>query len=258
MTSPCSWRDLPGGEQVLAAVLDPLHRRTDLRRREHQAHLLALHHDLLAEPAAGVAHDDADAVLGHPEQAGAEEAHLVRRLRRRVDRELAGRARPVDDQAAPFHRHRRVRLLVDRLAHDVGGRREHVVECGGGQAGDLADDVRAVALVHERVGVLGRRVVDDRRQRLVVDVDELGRVLGEIAALGDHERDRVADEADLALGERRARRLRAPRPDRRVPLLLHAGVQVGGGEHEPHARRGERRRRVDPADRGRANGLRTK
>ena len=91
---------LARGEQVLAPVLDPLQRRADLRRREHQAHLVALDHDLLAEAAAGVAHHDPDAVLRHAEQARAEEPHLVRRLRRRVDRELAGRARVVDDQAA--------------------------------------------------------------------------------------------------------------------------------------------------------------
>ena len=69
---------LAGGEQVLAAVLDPLHRCPDLRRGEHQAHLVALDHDLLPEAATGVAHHDPDAVLGHPEQAGAEETHLVR------------------------------------------------------------------------------------------------------------------------------------------------------------------------------------
>ena len=56
-------------------------------------------------------------------------------------------------------------------------------------------------------------VVDDGRQRLVVDVDELGRVLGEVERLGDDERDGVADETHLVVGERRARRLRA-RPDR--------------------------------------------
>ena len=60
---------LPGCEQVLAPVLDPLQRRADLGRREHQAHLVALHQHLLAEPAAGVAHDDADPVLGDSEQA---------------------------------------------------------------------------------------------------------------------------------------------------------------------------------------------
>ena len=33
---------LPGGEQVLAPVLDPLQRRAELRRGEHDAHVLAL------------------------------------------------------------------------------------------------------------------------------------------------------------------------------------------------------------------------
>ena len=44
----------------------------------------------------------------------------------------------------------RVRLLVDRLADHVRGGGEHLLERGGGQAGHLADQVRAVALVHER------------------------------------------------------------------------------------------------------------
>ena len=112
---------LARGEEVLAPVLDPLQRRTDLARREHDAHLVALHHDLLAEAATRVAHDDADAVLGEAEQPRAEQPHLVRRLRRGVDRELARRARIVDEQAAAFHRRGRVRLLVDRLGHDVRG-----------------------------------------------------------------------------------------------------------------------------------------
>ena len=160
---------------------------------------------------------------GMPEQAGAEQAHLVRRLRRRVDRELAGRAATS---------RRPGRAPPSAPARTPAGRSSRVTTCAAdantsssaaaGRPASSADDVGAVALVHERVGVLGRRVVDDRRERLVVDVDQLGRVLGEVAALGDHERDRVADEADLALGQRRARRLRAPRADRRVPLLLHA------------------------------------
>ena len=77
-----------------------------------------------------------------------------------------------------------------------------------------------MGLVHELRRRLGSAVVDDGRQRLVVDLDELGRVLGEVAVVGDDQRDRVADEAHLVLGQRRTRRLRTPRPDRRVPLLL--------------------------------------
>ena len=65
--------------------------------------------------------------------------------------------------------------------------------------------------------VLGgpRRVHPDHgRQRLVVDHDPLGRVLGQVAVLGDDHHDRLADVVDLAgrkrvpgpaVGQRRVR-----------------------------------------------------
>ena len=40
---------LAGGKQVLAPIFDPFHGAATLRRREHQAHLVALHHDLLTK-----------------------------------------------------------------------------------------------------------------------------------------------------------------------------------------------------------------
>ena len=123
------------GEQILAPVLHPLHRCADRRTREHQTHLVALDHDLLPEPTARVAHHDADAFLGHPEQAGAEQPHLVGRLRRRVDRQVAGRLRVVDDEAAPFHRNGSAGLLMDRLAHDVSSGGEYLVEGRSRQGG---------------------------------------------------------------------------------------------------------------------------
>ena len=43
--------------------------------------------------------------------------------------------------------------------------------------------------------------VDDRRQRLVLDVDQLERVAGGVAVLGDDERDLLALEAHLVGGE---------------------------------------------------------
>ena len=236
---------LPRGEQVLAPVLDPLHRRPDQRRREHQAHLVPLDQDLLPEATAGVAHHDPDVVLGHPEQARTEQPHVVRRLRGRVDREIARRARVVDDQGACFDRRRGAGLLIDRRGRHVRGRSEHVVERGLGQPRELADDVRTVLLVDEHGCVLGLGVVDDCRQRFVVDLDQIGGVLRERAARGDHKRDGVTDETNLALGKRRAWCLGAQRSDRRVPLLLDPGVQIGRGVHRVHAgqrERGGRRR----------------
>ena len=57
-----------------------------------------------------------------------------------------------------------------------------------------ARDVAGVGVVHQHVGGLRAGEVDDRGQRLVVDVDQFERVLGDVAALGDDERHRVADE----------------------------------------------------------------
>ena len=64
------------------------------------------------------------------------------------------------------------------------------------------DDV-AVELAPHRRGV--RRAlahVGDERQRLVVDRDQRGGVLGDVAVVRDHHRHRLADIGDLAVGER--------------------------------------------------------
>ena len=87
-------------------------------------------------------------------------------------------------------------------------------------------------------------------QRLVVDVDQFDRVLGEVAALGDDQRNRVADELGLALGQRRPRSVRDVLARDGVPGLLDVGVEVGGGEHRVHAGQRQRRRGVDAVDPG--------
>ena len=98
------------------------------------------------------------------------------------------------------------------------------------------------------VEALGGRIVDDGHQALDVDDHELGRVLGDVAVLGDDERDGIAHEPHLILRERRARDLGDVRTDRRVPLLLDAGVQVGRHEHGMHPGEGDRLARVDRLD----------
>ena len=111
-----------------------------------------------------------------------------------------------------------------------------------------------MALVHKCLRALGLRVVDDGWQRLVVDVDQLGRVFGEVEALGDHQRDRITDEAHLVFGQRWAGRLGTVRPDRSVPLLLDVRVEVGSGEHPAHPGQRERRGHLDAPDGGAGEG----
>ncbi len=84
----------------------------------------------------------------------------------------------------------------------------------------------------------------DGRQRLVVDEDQLGRVLGDVAALGDDDGDRLADVAHLVLGQRHLRaRVEDQVLDGRRRDQQRAGLpvvaQVGGsvdGHHAGHVR----------------------
>ena len=53
--------------------------------------------------------------------------------------------------------------------------------------------------------------VDDRGQQLVLDVDQLERVAGRVAVVGDHERDLLALEAHLVGGQHGLRVVRERR-----------------------------------------------
>ncbi len=80
--------------------------------------------------------------------------------------------------------------------------------------------------------------VDDRRERLVVDEDSLGAVLGRRLRLADDERDRLAREDDLVAGERLGGSVRSGGRDR----------EIGRREHGDDSGEGERRAPVDPAN----------
>ena len=108
--------------------------------------------------------------------------------------------------------------LVD--LHDPVGLGERGVEVAP-LVDALPHEVRAgVVVEHRRVGVLRLARVDERVERLVVDLDELGRVARELARLGDDGDDRLADVAHLADRERvvldvsRRARSRSGRTDR--------------------------------------------
>ncbi len=187
-------------------------------------------------------------MLGHAEQSCAKGAYLVRCLGGGPDRDLLARCRPLDHDAPRLHRHCRVGLLVDVLAHNVRSGGEHLLERGRRSARNRTDDIGRVLRMHELTRALGSEVVDHRRERLVVDVYQVGGILGDVAVSGDDESDRVADEAHLPIGERGQGCRRRPAPHHRVPLLAHAAVEVGGREYGVHAGERERRRGVDPND----------
>ena len=90
--------------------------------------------------------------------------------------------------------------------------------------GGAAGDVRIGVVVDERRARLCRsHEIDRRRLGHVVGRDQVQRVLGEIAAVGDHQRHRLADETHLA----RCQRLMGARMDEAGVFVEQRHGRVG-------------------------------
>ncbi len=214
--------------------------------------LLGVDVELGAEAAADVGRDHADLVLGGRGDQRDHQPQDVGDLRRRVERHLAGRGDRVGDDAARFHRRGDEPLLqVLALDHDLG--------VGEGLLEGLLRrhrEVEVEALVVAQVGVdevgalgHGGLHVDDRRERLVVDLDVLERIGGLVAVAADHHRDAVADVARRVHRQRHVRRVlhvRRDRPGARQRAVLP--LQVRAGERRDHAGLRERSGHVDARD----------
>jgi hypothetical protein len=107
-----------------------------------------------------------------------------------------------------------------------------------------------------RARLLRGRGIGHRRQDVIVDHDFFGSVARLRECLCDHDRERIADMADLAVRQRRMRRhfhrravfgVDHPAADQIADLV---GGKFGAGEDREHARRLGCRRDVDRLDRG--------
>ena len=226
-----------------------------LGAEQHQRHLV-VDGGLHAEAAADVAADDANLAVRHFEhvlrQLGLEH---VRALQGGVDRVAALDRLEEADAAARLHGRRRHPVDDEAMFDDVSGARER----GVGRllvALDLdeADVVGAVLPDKWHAGFDGVAGGDDGRQRLVIDLDQLGGVDRLVIGLGDDESDVVADHAHPILDQCRVAR---PIAGSAVAALEPAGngqvaearlLVVGAGQYREHAGRGYSLRRVDCAD----------
>ena len=162
----------------------------------------------------------------------------------------SGLASHLRDHPARLHRHRRAAVIVKAAAdHAIGARHapRRSPPCAGAPGRR-----RCRARRRGPCGEPGASAARDRRRRAAARVDDdIGqRVLGEVAALGDHQRQRLADVPRLVLGERHLGALveddaldRRRRHQQRSRLPIVA--EIVGGVDGDHAFASPRRRDVD-------------
>ena len=127
---------------------------------------------------------------------------------------------------------------------------ERLLDLPGVELPDVALVRLEIVVDERRIGVERLGDVGDRRERLVLDLDELGRVLRDRPRLGHDHGDAVADVPCLVEGEREVRRhpdLFGYRPgagQRAGPVGGELGTAEGGDDTLNLAGRGE----VDLAD----------
>ena len=233
--------------QILAPVLDPLHRAADDLGRERNQKIFRIKLAARAETAADVVFEHAHRRLGELHHLRQRAPVVERHLADAGDRHALFRGVPIGDEAARLHRHRAVALHLEMLAADVRRifeRRIGVAERGRDRPGDVA----AGFFEQENIGLARGIAVDHRGKRLDIDGDRLQCILGQRDAVGDHDGDRLADKADLVGGDDRLH-VTLGRRQRVVPQRNRRYLaDVGRGDHRMDAGPRAGRRRVDRAD----------
>ena len=219
--------------------------------------VLGVDDELGPEPAAEIGGADDDPVLVEPERRDQGAERAMRRLARQPERQAVVERVGDGDGAAAFDGEPEPLVLSQRDPHKMRGGGERRLDVA------IADVVFGEQIVVE-MAMRDRRArrdriaaVGNRGERAVVDFDQLRRVLGGVAALGDHHGDRLPDMANLVL------RQDLPIQDMAVRGARQRGDQPPGGEmrrdlgmaqHRFHPRHRRRRRHVDACDFGMGEG----
>ena len=238
---------MTGGDEVLVPVLNPLDAGAEELRRRAEDDILPARGPLQAEPAAHIRPDDPHQMLGLPDGRADEEPQQVRRLAGHLIGEHPRGRVEERDTAAGLDGHRGPAMLAEGQAHHPVGRLERGIHIPVPALAPEHDVARHL-IVQQRSGIAGGRVRgDDGRERIQVQVDQAGGVLGDVPALRDDERDGIADVTDAITGQRGVgRRRQAVDRDAEVKRIGAVG-KILRGEHGMDTREGLRRGGVHAA-----------
>ena len=196
MSRPCA----PATNSSVA-VGQPAHRPAELARRPQQQDPFGIEEVLHAEAAADIGRMQLDALERQLEdELGELAADAVQALPRQFEvhasrsRRRSGRCRRAARSGATT-----TRLFITSISTTCAA---SFIACATAAASPLLEVEGEIArrLVPERGRAVGerRRAVDDGGQRLVVDLDQLGRLARDLGAVGNDEGHRIADMAHAA------------------------------------------------------------
>ena len=215
-------------DKRLVALGRPFHRPADAARAPGDQREFGKEAVARAEIAADLAGDDAHAFHRHAENRRQLLFLPYDSARAGVER-VASACRVIDaERGARLHRHAGDAIDPGVEPGDMGGARERRVGRGGIADLGVDHDVRQVVIEPRRPRLDRGFGIGHRRQRLVIDDDALGGVLGRGNALGNHEGDRGADVTH-PIG--RQHMMRRDRDRGAVAVVQHdIGRVAGSGE----------------------------
>ena len=190
------------GRERLETIGDPLHRPSQPHGEQAGGDVVGVAVDLEAEAAADVRRDDTDLLFRQPQDAREDRLHHVRHLARdpHAQRSLT---RLVGGHEAPgLERDARLAADDEAIAVDAMRAGEGLVDLALVEAAAVDHVVTQLLVDQRRPGTHRGFGIHDGRQRLVLDLHEVTRVLGDVAVGGGDGHDGLADVPDLVEGQR--------------------------------------------------------
>ena len=245
------------GQEGVAARTCPLDRARERLGSQHGHEIFRIWRAAYAETAADVLDDQVDAlgwktgdlldVAAHTDESLGRSMQRVAVARRIVGRHAGARLHRIADEA----------LAVDAKFGDVARARERRIDRRRVamlvDIGKIAFDILVHAGRARRDGV---GVARDRRRLLVIDDDQLGRILSRGGRIGHHKGYRLADISDAVFGKHRVEGLfhrlavAVLGGDAADDGLVAGALRVGVGQDRLNARCCKRGGKVEAADGG--------